>query len=182
MPPTAPQRPVGRRKGRSPSRKPSGGNAALRRLLRPTPADRLIRMLTEHGLGPFETEYPFARAALNRGWLFDIAWPRLGVAVEIEGGIFGKGGPDGGKPCVLCKQMPKGAHGSASGILRDIEKYNAGLMLGWRIYRVPTNAITWETVRTIAVLLEIARHAERRRPGRLGSRPRVSTSRQSERV
>jgi hypothetical protein len=143
---------------------------AVERAVRPSKADRLIRMLTEDGLGPFETEWAFAKA-IGRGWLFDIAWPHLRVAVEIEGGIFGKGKADGGEPCKLCGESPKGAHGTATGILRDIEKYNAGLMLGWRIYRVPTHAITWETIHTIRQLLALAR-TERRSYGRIMSKPR----------
>lgn len=172
---------IGRPKRLRTGKEADTGIRALRKALRVTKADRLIRMLDQYSLGPFETEYPFARVTLGRQWLFDVAWPGLKVAVEIEGGIWGKGGQSGGQKCKLCGETPKGAHGSATGILRDIEKYNAGMMLGWRIYRVPTGAVNWATVRAIAGLLALARRTKRP-PGRVGSTPRpalnVSTSRQ----
>ena len=142
--------------------------------LRQSPADRLIRLLGDDGLTPFETEYPFAKS-LGRRWRFDLAWPDIRVAVEIEGGIFGKGGAEGNKPCDLCGQTQRGAHGSTTGILRDIEKYNAGVMMGWRIYRVPTNAINHETVQQIRRLIGRARGTDPRRPNRIVSQPRPGT-------
>ena len=65
------------------------------------------------------TEYVFD--ATGRKWRFDFAWPGPGhrIAVECEGGIF-----------------TRQAHGSISGILRDIEKYNAAQVQGWRVFRV----------------------------------------------
>ena len=63
-----------------------------------------------------ESEYRFHP---QRRWRFDWAWPAQKVAVEYEGGIFGR----------------RGAHGSVSGIMRDIEKYNAATLLGWRVFR-----------------------------------------------
>lgn len=66
-------------------------------------------------------EHQFAKAALMRKWALDYAWPEWLAALEVEGGIWRKGG---------------GAHSHPSGIIRDIEKYNAATLLGWRIYRV----------------------------------------------
>jgi hypothetical protein len=131
-----------------------------------TAADRLIRMMQDDGLPTFETEYAFA-TSIKRKWRFDVAWPGLMVAVEIEGGIFGKGAADS-EPCMTCGQTKKGAHGSATGILRDIEKYNDGTMLGWRIYRVPTSKINRETIEAIRTLLRRATS----RIGRIVSTPR----------
>lgn len=131
-------------------------------------ADRLIRMMQDDGLPTFETEYPFAKS-IKRRWRFDVAWPALMVAVEIEGGIFGKGkAEDGGEPCPTCGQSQAGAHGSGSGILRDIEKYNAGTMLGWQIYRVPTHRVDRNAIEAIRRLL----HTAASRGGRIVSTPR----------
>ena len=56
----------------------------------------------------------------TRKWRFDLAFlSPIWLAVECEGGIF-----------------TKRAHGSVSGILRDIEKYNAATLAGWRVFRV----------------------------------------------
>lgn len=63
------------------------------------------------GLPAPETEYLFHPV---RRWRFDFAWPDALVYLEVEGGIY-----------------TEGAHGSISGALRDIEKYNAAAALGW---------------------------------------------------
>jgi len=73
------------------------------------------------------TEYRFHT---TRKWLFDFAWPEQKVALEVEGGVW-----------------TRGAHGRGSGIVRDIEKYNAAALLGWRVLRVlPKDLCMIETV------------------------------------
>jgi hypothetical protein len=54
----------------------------------------------------------------KRKWRFDLADKKNKIAIEIEGGIW-----------------TRGAHGRGTGIMRDIEKYNAAQSLGWRIFR-----------------------------------------------
>jgi hypothetical protein len=130
-------------------------DAELRKSL--GPHGRLMRMLADHGAGGFQDEYPFAES-IGRNWLFDIAYPAQRLAVEIEGGIFAKGDT---KPCPVCKQKKRGAHGSVTGILRDIEKYNAAVLLGWRVLRIPTHQITWDSVRMICAALGVKRPARR---------------------
>lgn len=56
----------------------------------------------------------------TRKFSFDRAWPGEKLAVEIEGGIWRRGG---------------GAHSHPTSIMRDIEKYNAAVLLGWRVLR-----------------------------------------------
>lgn len=53
-----------------------------------------------------------------RKWAFDFCWPDSMVALEVEGGAW-----SGGR------------HTRGSGFIKDMEKYNAGTMLGWRILR-----------------------------------------------
>ena len=61
------------------------------------------------------------------------------IALEIEGGIFGGKEANG--------RRYKGAHSSVTGMLRDIEKYNAAAVLGWRVLRVtPEQLFTQSTV------------------------------------
>lgn len=67
-------------------------------------------------LPPPEREYLFARP---RRWRFDFAWPGQMLAVEVEGGIFAAG-----------------RHNRPLGMIADMEKYNAALLLGWRVLRV----------------------------------------------
>lgn len=76
------------------------------------------------------------RAGL-RDWRFDFAWPEQMVAVECEGGIY-----------------TRQAHGSISGILRDIEKYNAATSLGWRVFRVTRRMLEEDPEGVIRMILE----------------------------
>lgn len=88
-----------------------------------------------YGLPEPELEHVFHP---DRKWRFDLAWPDRKLAVEIEGGVWST---DGGKPCQLCGEHPKGAHGRGTGILRDIEKGNAAQLLGWTLIRVTTRQV-----------------------------------------
>lgn len=56
----------------------------------------------------------------TRKFRLDFAWPDLKFAVEIEGGLF-KGG----------------RHQTMKGFIGDCEKYEAAMILGWVVYRVP---------------------------------------------
>jgi len=53
-----------------------------------------------------------------RKWAFDFCWPESMVVLEVEGGAW-----SGGR------------HTRGSGFIKDMEKYNAATMLGWRILR-----------------------------------------------
>ena len=54
----------------------------------------------------------------SRKWRFDLAWPKLKVAVEIEGGVW-----------------TQGRHTRGSGFISDMSKYNEAARLGWSLYR-----------------------------------------------
>jgi hypothetical protein len=69
------------------------------------------------GLPAPVAEVMFARP---RKWRFDWAWPDRLIALEIEGGVWLKGG---------------GRHNRGAGFVKDLEKYNAAAILGWRIIR-----------------------------------------------
>ena len=69
---------------------------------------------------PFpEHEYTFAR---GRKWRFDYAWPDKRIAIEVDGGIL-KGGRH---------------TSSVSGRLRDMEKLNTAVSLGWLVLTAST--------------------------------------------
>lgn len=63
-----------------------------------------------------EFEYRFHPV---RKWRFDMAWPDLMVAIECEGGVFAAG-----------------RHTRGAGFVKDCEKYNQAVVLGWKILRV----------------------------------------------
>jgi len=54
----------------------------------------------------------------TRKWRFDFAWLPQRVAVEIEGGLW-----QGGR------------HGTALGMIADMDKYNAAAAAGWLVLR-----------------------------------------------
>jgi very-short-patch-repair endonuclease len=78
--------------------------------------------LTELGL-EFGREVQFHSV---RRWRWDFTLPEHGVAIEIQGAIWAgrKGGHTGGK-----------------GMQRDMDKRNAGVMLGWRLLTFSTQDI-----------------------------------------
>lgn len=62
-------------------------------------------------------------AAGLQDWRFDFAWPELGVAVEVEGGVW-----SGGR------------HVRGAGYAADCKKYREAQLHGWIVLRFPT----WE--------------------------------------
>ena len=60
----------------------------------------------------------------GRGYRFDFAWVSEMLAAEIEGG-----------------QWVTGAHNTGAGLLRDCQKYNTAVLLGWRVLRFPTTMV-----------------------------------------
>lgn len=85
----------------------------------------------------------------TRRWRFDYAWPVVKVALEVEGGLYGRG-----KKCSVCGQRKGMGHSSVSGMLRDIEKYNEALLHGWRVLRVvPDQLHTKATAQMLTSLI-----------------------------
>ena len=82
-----------------------------------------------HGLPKPVPEHKFHP---KRKWRFDFAWPGhyfsgyYSVALEIEG--VGKGGE-------------AGRHQRIGGWLKDMEKYNEAILLGWKLLRVTTDQV-----------------------------------------
>ena len=89
----------------------------------------------EHNIPEPCTEYAFFAV---RKWRFDYAWPAHMIALEVEGGVFLKGG---------------GRHNRGAGFRKDLEKYNAATVLGWSVLRVlPQELHTQNTVAMIKAL------------------------------
>lgn len=75
----------------------------------------------------------------SRRWRFDYAWEPYKVALEVEGGIW-----------------TGGRHTHPSGFVRDMEKYNAAAVLGWRVLRcTPATLRTTATIKMIAIALSV---------------------------
>jgi very-short-patch-repair endonuclease len=59
-----------------------------------------------------------------RKWRFDLAWANQLLAVEVEGGVF-----------------THGRHTRGAGYQRDLVKYNAAQLIGWRVLRYSTSQV-----------------------------------------
>ena len=69
----------------------------------------------------------------GRKFRLDVAWPDARVGIECQGGIW-----------------IRGAHGRGSGIKRDMEKNNLGILAGWRVLQVPPEKLCLlETARMV---------------------------------
>jgi len=89
----------------------------------------------------------------DRRWRFDFAWPDIKLAIEIEGGTFGRV-----VYCHSCGARVKrrlksgrlvdiregGRHNTGIGFERDVEKYNAAVVRGWRVVRLTRKMIESE--------------------------------------
>lgn len=92
-----------------------------------TAVDELRWQIRAAGIPPAETEYRFHP---ERAWRFDFAWPADRLAVEVEGGVsHAPVRSRSGKTI-------RGHHVHPEGYESDCIKYNAALLLGWRVIRV----------------------------------------------
>jgi very-short-patch-repair endonuclease len=76
-------------------------------------------------LPPIMRKYQFAHT-LGRKWEADFAYPDRHLLIEIDGGIWRKGG---------------GAHSHPTQILRDMEKGNDAAFLGYRVLRFTSDQV-----------------------------------------
>ena len=74
-----------------------------------------------------------------RRWRYDICFPDQKVIVEVEGGAW-----------------TRGRHTRGKGFLSDIEKYNAAVVLGYRLLRyAPDSVLTDKAMEEIKNLLSL---------------------------
>lgn len=106
------------------------------------PHAKFLMMLRANGMPEPSSEYRFA---FPRRWRFDYAWVmdagRIAVALEVDGGIWTKGG---------------GRHTRGSGWLKDSDKLNEACCLGWRLLRcTPQQLPTQSTITLIRRALSL---------------------------
>lgn len=80
---------------------------------------RFLVMWTRLGGPELEREVEFHP---TRKWRFDFSISEINVAIEVEGGLWGNG-----------------RHGRSLGYAEDCRKYNAGVALGWTLFRFTTD-------------------------------------------
>ncbi len=79
------------------------------------------------------------RFAPPRRFRFDFAWPEQKLAVEIEGGTWGKS-----------------RHTTGKGYGKDCEKYNLAVLMGWRVLRFTGDMVkSGEAIEVIRRAIEI---------------------------
>ena len=107
----------------------------LQRLRAKTRSSRLEAKfaLYWHGLGGPELRREFVFHA-ERKWRADFAHVESRTLVEIEGGIFIKGG---------------GRHNRAAGFIADAEKYLEAFLAGWNVVRLTEAQITAPNIERI---------------------------------
>lgn len=82
---------------------------------------KLVADINLHKLPEPKLEHKFHG---ERRWRFDLCWPPLMVAVEVEGGVYAGG-----------------RHTRGKGFEDDAVKYNQALILGWRVFRYSTGQV-----------------------------------------
>lgn len=102
--------------------------------------ENLANMLDYAGIN-YKREYRFHP---TRRWRFDFAFVEHKIAVEVEGGSFGRV-----VRCHICGQVvlrrlksgkmmtvrEGGRHNTGAGFRADLEKYNEASLLGWSVLR-----------------------------------------------
>lgn len=83
----------------------------------------LLFQITASGLPKPDTQVEFAP---GRKFKADYAWREFRLMVEVQGGIWRRGG---------------GAHSHPNNILRDIEKQQLAVLNGWWVFPVTTDEV-----------------------------------------
>jgi len=144
------------------------GNAptAFQKLKKKSEKDRWVEhfdlQLRDRGLAPSK-EHRFHH---ERMWRFDYAFVDRRIAVEIEGGGFGRV-----VVCHQCKQPVKRflksggtmliregmGHNTGQAIDRDHEKFNVAAKMGWRVFRFTPERIKDHTA--ISLVCEVLKNS-----------------------
>lgn len=105
--------------------------------------DPFMRALGRAGIPLPVVELKFSA---TRRWRFDFAWPSQMVALEVEGGIW-----------------TGGRHTRGAGFLKDMEKYNAAALAGWRVFRCTPQQLA--TAQNVQMVKEAIVQSSLLRPG-----------------
>ena len=92
--------------------------------MKPTAVPALVEQCRIVGLPAPMTELTFAKS-IGRRWRFDLAWPALKLAVEIDGGGF-----------------VAGRHSRGAGLEKDCEKFAEAAIMGYTVIRCTPRQVT----------------------------------------
>ncbi len=91
--------------------------------------------LAPTGTAAYVVEYRFHP---TRKWRFDVCWPAVKVAVELEGGT-----------------NTGGRHVRPAGYEQDVEKYNQAVVLGWRLLRFTSQQLDDDPLGCVALVVAV---------------------------
>lgn len=104
---------------------------------------KLINLIKEVFPGSeslLQTEYrfdvPYTKDIKQRKWRFDIAFPHVKIAFEVEGGTW-----------------VGGRHINPIGYAKDCEKYNAATRQGWKVYRLTPGMISQDYIESLFMIV-----------------------------
>lgn len=104
---------------------------------RQTKVDELVFQIKASGLPEPQREVRFHP---TRRWRFDLAWPDIMLAVEVDGGVH-----------------INGRHNRGKGYENDLEKFGAAMELGWSVYRCSSGMVSrGKAIATIEALHGLA--------------------------
>lgn len=115
--------------GKAPRRTKNKLAAQLRKAQAEIRRAQFLAMLERKKLPAPTPELEFAP---DRKWRFDYAWESAKLALEVEGGVW-----------------TEGRHTRGSGFVKDMDKYNAAAVLGWRLLRVQPDHLTGLSTETM---------------------------------
>lgn len=128
------------------------GQSRLFTMAKATSAKRpdIDDQIAKAGLPEPEHEFQFA-LRIGRKWAFDYAWPGVSIALEIEGGAFGRyivitSGYERRRGQSIPLQpgtviRAGGRHNTGDGMQMDCEKYSWAAILGWSVVRATTTMV-----------------------------------------
>jgi len=77
----------------------------------------------------------------GRQFRLDIAFPDYKLGIEVQGGVY---------------KNYRNGHTSISGILRDMEKNNLGILAGWRVFIItPEEVCMMHTVKALKTMIHL---------------------------
>lgn len=94
---------------------------------------------------PYERQYPYVP---GRRFAADFAFLAERLLVEVQGGIAAFVRDDG--------EERRGAHGSVSGVIKDLERGNLATLHGWRVLRFMPQAMREDDIAETVDVIERA--------------------------
>lgn len=83
-----------------------------------------------------EKEFKFCK---DRNWRFDYAYPEKKLAIECDGGVWSN----------------HSRHTRGSGYIKDLEKFNAAAILGWRILKYTPDQLGSNAIDDLKIILKL---------------------------